>query len=172
MKHDDATHEALEEYVSGRAYHPKMTPVTKRMLEVFLFFNEHREELDALTKAKEGNATELAELIETKGELQTADARAYVAARVRGDPKRRLKCEANTFRRARLWLRVTEIVEEEGMTQAAALKLFMEENPIIGFDTIRSDFKRGGEELRKALEALGFKTGPAFQKKKKTGRRK
>jgi macrodomain Ter protein organizer (MatP/YcbG family) len=170
MTMHEATRKALQEYVDGKAQHPNMNPNTKRAIEVFLYAEENKLELDALIAAKGGDPTKLAELVEAKGQLHTADGRAYVAARLRGEQRTRKPAIDNTYRRIRLWQRVTDIMYEDGTTQTDALNRCLEDKTEFGgyqgsFETIRSDFKRGRDDFRKVLETLGFKAGPALQKK-------
>jgi hypothetical protein len=169
-----ATRDALRKYLNGEMHHPALTPVTKRLLEAFHFAEENQEELEALRAAEEeGDFEKLARLVETKGELRIPDGRAYVAARLRGEKRKQgaKRTIENSLRRIQLYLRVADLVREEKISEAEALRRCMGNHHEFGattsFDTISSDFKRGKDELRCVLESLGFKTGTAFQKKQK-----
>ena len=170
MKVDEATRDALKKFLTGEVSHPAMSPFAKRMLEVFLYVDEHMDELEALREATErGDPEKLAELVETKGELRTPDARVYVAARLRGEPKRRRPAEDDILRRIFLWHRVNDLINEKGLSQSSALRLCLGDAATNSFETIRSDFRQGGSELREVLETLGFSVGPALQVKEDSG---
>lgn len=117
MKLDDATREALRD------------PVTRRLLQVFLCGKKHREEFEALREAEENNNLEkLAELVETKGELRVPDARAYVAARLRGENRKRgnKRTIENILRRIRLFMEVQDCMHTFQESQANALRRALE----------------------------------------------
>lgn len=172
---DEPTKDALRAYVDGTEPHPAMTPLVRRVIEVRLFEEDNWDELSALHEAEEkGDSEKLAELIETKGQLRTADARAYVAARVRGErrkPGNKLT-EENMLRRIKLYFRVIDLIQHEGMTQSDALLRCLQDYDAFGkdggsFETVKSDFQQGRSEWRSVLETLGFSIDPTFQVKRK-----
>ena len=175
---DDATKDALRAYVDGTVPHPQITPAVKLMIEVILFAEDNWDELEALREAEErGDLEKLAELVETKGELRTLDARAYVAARLREEkrtPGNKLTQE-NMLQRIRLYLRTIDSSHDDGGTQSDALRECLKRDGAFGkeggsFETIHAKFKAGRSELREVLESLGFAVGPALLPKKTDGK--
>ena len=120
---EEATRDALKKYLTDEASYPALKPITKQMLRLFLYADENKGELEALREAEEcRNPEKLAELVETEGMLRTPDARAYVAARVRGEirkPGSKLT-EENVLRRIRLFMEVNDYMHicQEGQAHA------------------------------------------------------
>lgn len=180
MKLPVATRDALMKYLTGETHHPALPPTTRRMLEVFLFVDENHDELEALRIAREhADFNPLAELIETKGELRTPDARAYVADRLRGKTRKpgTKLTDANMLRRILLFHRVTDLMNEDGMTQTKALQHCLENHGSLAvnggsFETIRSDFQRGRSEFLEVLEKLGLPIGRGLLAKNTNGEKR
>jgi hypothetical protein len=129
MKPDEITRKVLKKYVTGEASHPVMSPITKRMLEVFLYAEDHMHELEALRVAEEyGDREKLAEIIETKGEPRTPDAKAYVAAFMRGTKRKpgNKRKEEDVVRRIRLFMEVQGHMHTHGENQTDALRRAVE----------------------------------------------
>jgi len=168
MNLDEVTRRAFQDFVDGRRHLPDASPLTKRLVEIILFIDQNKDELDALAAAKNGNLEPLAKIVESKGKLQVLDARSFVAERIRGAKKQQggARAQDNIFRRVQLFMKVSDLIAEEGLTQSTAIQRLMSEGFVTSksFDTIRSDFRLGRKEFYEVFDALGFKVESLEQK--------
>jgi hypothetical protein len=121
---------------------------------------EHDKEYRCLLAAEEGNSEPLAELIEREGCLATPEAREYVAARLRGEKKKRgnkrtlgqIKMELNLLQEIRM------IEKDLGCTEYKAIKVYLASHPDMNEDSLKTYLKRAKESLEKTpgLEQLAI----------------
>lgn len=168
MNINEPTRKVLQDIADGKKEHPIASPINRRLLQVLLFADEHKEELFALDAAEMGNAEHLAVLIQSKGELKTLDARNFVAARLRGEKRKRglKRTQDSIVRQIMVFQKANELMQEGGLTQSEAIQKLMDDGYVTSFssETVRSDFTRGKAEFRKLLKAFGLPIGPALQK--------
>lgn len=166
MKLDKATSDAIRDILEGRSQSHELSPITRRMLEVVLLVSDNCDELEAMRAARSGDPSALSVLIETGVDMQFPDTRAFVAAKVRGDNGRRKKADDLVLYRIQAALRILDYVHGHGLNQAQAIRKFMDDGHATSpsFDTVKSDFTRGREELRSVFETLGLPIGEALQK--------
>lgn len=108
-------------------------------------------ELSALASAEEGNPDLLAEFVLKNGFLQTEEARAFVASRIRGEPKKRgnKRTRAQKYRDIRYLIACREIQQELGCTEYAAMKAMVEHVPKLNAETLKSIIQRAKADLKR-----------------------
>lgn len=157
---------ALRDILEGNTPHDELSPLTRRLVEIFLFVEENRDELDALVAAEAGDFSLLADIVEKGDRLELTDVRAFIAARLRGDRQTRQKSFEQKLRRIQTFLLVNNFVHERGLSQNKAYEKLMDDGHAISqsVDTVKCDYYRGRDELREVSEALGLPIGKALQK--------
>ena len=125
---------------------------------------ENSIEYQALGKAEDGDQFPLAEFIERNGVLATKEARAFVAARLRGD--RKPSGVKRTIRQQvaelEILVSVRKIQQEEDCLEYRALGIYLDRHPDMIFDTLKTNISRA----KKTLEDFsGCKITPVVQKR-------
>ena len=130
------------------------------------------EEYNALFDAEDGNPFALAEHVERKGFLATDEARAFVAARLRGDKKRRgvKRTVAQQAKEVGILGMVRGIQRERNCSEYAACMLFLEQHSNIcgDYDALRTHLRRAKGFFK---DCLGREPAPLVQKSGNSERR-
>jgi hypothetical protein len=124
----------------------------KPFSETLSWYLENAAEYQALNAAWEGDMHPLAEHVERIGVLATHEARAFVAARLRGDKQPRgLKATtAQNLKRLGLLQILADIQDDLDCSEYEARKVFLDANPDYNAETFKTDIRRA----KKFIEEL------------------
>jgi hypothetical protein len=119
-------------------------------LKTLLFYAEHHVEYRSLLAAEEGDQEPLARLIEQRGCLATPEARAFVAARLRGEKK------TNGLKRTSGQISsdlgilddVLAIQDQHGCTEYRAKKHYLNDHPDFNEETLKTILSRAKKWTR------------------------
>ena len=109
----------------------------------------HSEELAALRVAEEGDVTRLVEIFLRDGSLKTTEAQQFVAARLRGDKRKRGNKRTSAQLKADfdLFMHLQTIMQENSCTEYHARKILLEQNPKLNEETLKTRIRRLKREM-------------------------
>jgi hypothetical protein len=116
---------------------------------------EHEEERKVVRRAMDGDPKPLADYILSGGRLETPEGRNWVAARVRGDKKRRGAKRTLDQKKLEYGLlrQVLEIMIQENVKEHRAIEILCDRNPRLEFETLRG-YARKNRKLIKAADVF------------------
>lgn len=131
----------------------------------FDWFFENEAEYEALIEAEDGNIEKLAAHVEEYGILRTAEARKFVAARLRGEKRKRgLKRTAKQQSKEIMILGdIRELQMDYLCSEHKACEIFLELHPEFNEDTLRTYIRRAKQTLK---EMFGREPPPVVPKMK------
>lgn len=119
----------------------------------FDWYFDNEAEYDALHDAQDGNIEILAAHIEKNGVLWTEEARAFVAARLRGEKQKRgqKRTVAQQGKELAIFGIIRRLQIDFSCSEYRACELFLEMHPEFDKDALRTYIRRAKQTLKAAL---------------------